>query len=72
METQQAAQQLGLSGWVKNRSNGTVEAVFEGDQGSVDQMLRWCRQGPPLSKVNHVDIHWEPYGDTSEGFKITY
>ena len=72
METQRAAEKWGVSGWVKNRPDGTVEAVFEGDRTSVNQMLQWCRKGPPFSKVSHVDVRWEAYIGEFKGFDITF
>ncbi len=45
----------GLSGWVRNRRDGTVEAVFEGAPEAVDAMVEACRTGPPAARVVHVD-----------------
>jgi acylphosphatase len=59
------AQALGLSGWVRNRRDGTVEAVFAGPQGAVDAMLAQCREGPPLARVAEVTV--TPAGDAAEG-----
>ena len=72
METQHAAEQAGVSGWVKNRFDGTVEAVFEGEKEQVDQIIEWCRKGPPLSSVSNVSIRWESFTDEFPGFEITY
>ena len=49
------ARQRNLTGWVRNRRNGTVEAVFVGLQGSVEGMIGVCRVGPPSGNVNRVD-----------------
>ncbi len=49
----------GLSGWVRNRRDGTVEAVFEGAPEAVDAMVEACRTGPPAARVVHV----EPFSD---------
>ena len=54
VETKNTADRLGLNGYVKNLSNGSVEAVFEGDQQAVTQMVEWCHKGPAISKVEHV------------------
>lgn len=54
------AQELGLSGWVRNRADGRVEAVFEGESGSLDTMVDWCHHGPPRARVDHVDLATEP------------
>lgn len=61
--TLEQAQQLGLAGWVRNRADGSVEAIFEGDKEAVEQMVDWCRQGPPLAVVESIDAdHCEPEG----------
>lgn len=52
--TSEEAERRGLDGWVRNRSDGTVEAVFAGDDELVDDMLRACWQGPPAARVDHV------------------
>ncbi|MCC6797416.1 MAG: acylphosphatase [Candidatus Hydrogenedentes bacterium] len=49
------AQSLGLVGWVRNRSDGTVEAEFEGTRGALDSMLDWAKEGPPLARVIGID-----------------
>jgi acylphosphatase len=66
----QRARQLGLSGWVRNTSDGRVEAVFEGDSGSVEEIIEWCGEGPPDASVSEVKSNYEePRGDLS-GFEI--
>ena len=70
--TQEMAHRLGLSGWVKNRSDGTVEALFDGERGRIDQIIAWCHRGPSQSWVKKVTVEWEvPSGDF-QGFVITY
>jgi len=54
--TKQKADILGVKGWVKNTSDGCVEAIFEGDEKLVDEMVDWCKRGPPLAKVENVDV----------------
>ena len=54
--TKKKAEELGLTGWVKNTSDGNVEAVFEGDATKVDEMITWCWIGPPLARVTDVKI----------------
>lgn len=62
------ARVLGLSGWVRNRPDGTVEAVFAGASGAVDAMLAQCREGPPLARV--ADMAVTPAEDPGEaGFE---
>jgi acylphosphatase len=64
------AERLGLSGWIRNASDGGVQAVFEGDDAGVDAMLAWCRKGPPHARVDRLEVVEEvPTG--AEGFRIT-
>lgn len=49
---------LGLSGWVRNRSDGSVEALVAGPPAAVEAILEWARRGPPAARVSHVD--WTP------------
>ncbi len=72
METKRAAESFGVFGWVRNQSNGTVEAVFEGDKESVGSILEWCKDGPPLAKVKKVDVKWNDYKGEFNGFEIIY
>jgi acylphosphatase len=51
----QQADSLGISGWARNRADGTVEAVIQGSADSVGTLLEWARRGPPLAKVTHID-----------------
>lgn len=53
-----------VDGWVRNLPGGSVEAVFEGSRDQVDSMIRWCREGPRLARVDSVDVEWEePLGE---------
>jgi acylphosphatase len=51
-----AAQSRGVAGWVSNRPDGTVEAVFEGEPEAVDSLVRVCRDGPRGAAVHRVDV----------------
>ncbi len=70
--TQETAFKLGVKGWVKNRSDGRVEAVFEGDQERVNQIIEWCHRGPTEASVTKVHLHWEIYTGEFEDFSISY
>jgi acylphosphatase len=50
------ARQRGLAGWVSNRHDGSVEAVFEGDEESVDELVAFMREGPRGAEVEAVDV----------------
>ncbi len=70
--TSDEAKKLGLTGWVRNRPDGSVEAVVEGDTESIETMLHWFHQGSPGSRVTDVKVQEEsPVGDMS-GFEIHY
>ncbi len=57
--TRLQARRLLLKGWVRNLGDGRVEAVFQGSEDAVAQMLRWCHQGPPAARVSEVEDHDE-------------
>ena len=72
METKRAADRFGVSGWVRNLKDGSVEAMFEGDQDRVDAVLDWCRQGPPHADVLDVTVTWDTYTGEFKGFNIAF
>ena len=72
LETQRTAVKHRVTGWVRNRSDGSVEAVFEGPREQVDAVLQWCRQGPRRAAVDHVDVTWEDYNGQYSRFEVTY
>ena len=72
MDTRQAALERSLTGWVRNLPDGSVEAVFEGEEDDVKSILKWCNAGPPLAQVNNVVVEWKPYRGTFENFEITF
>ena len=60
------ADERGVAGWVRNRADGAVEAVLEGQESAVAQVVAWCRMGPPRAVVTGVDVVEEtPEGLTS-------
>ena len=54
--TREKARQLGLSGWVKNMPDGTVEALATGPEPVVQELIAWCEHGPPYASVEKVDV----------------
>ncbi len=72
METKRAADDIGVSGWVRNLRDRTVEAVFEGDKQRVDAILDWCRQGPPHAHVTDVKVSWLDYTGEFGGFVVSF
>ncbi len=70
--TQEEAYKLGVKGWVRNRRDGSVEALFEGDKKNVDQIIQWCYRGPSQARVTSVRTTWENYTGEFEDFSINY
>jgi acylphosphatase len=66
---QRMASSVGVSGSVRNRNDGAVEAVFEGEPEAVERMVTWMRQGPRRADVRHVEVYEEdPQGEA--GFRV--
>jgi acylphosphatase len=63
------ARALGVVGWVRNRADGTVEAVFEGPRPAVERVVDWCRVGPPQAEVDDVDVTWAD-AEGLAGFRV--
>ena len=70
MATYQAAENLGVSGWVMNKPDGSVEAFFEGNADNVDAMVNWCHKGPPIASVENVAVAEENYTGNYTDFTI--
>lgn len=61
------ATKLGVSGWVRNRREGWLEAVYHGDPQAVEELVKWASRGPPSASVEHIDV--TETGDDSEKYK---
>ena len=70
--TQDEARLRKVTGWVKNRYDGKVEAVFEGEKNAVHALIDWCYTGSPHASVKTVEIQWEDYQGEFSSFSITY
>lgn len=68
--TAQKAQEFGISGWVRNLSDGRVESIMEGDEVNISQILTWCKQGPADADVSGVEIINEEYKNEFTSFDI--
>jgi acylphosphatase len=68
-EARARAESLGVAGWIRNAGDGSVEAVFEGDDERVQSLLEWCRRGPAGARVDEVEaVREEPAAET--GFQV--
>jgi acylphosphatase len=67
--TRDAAREAGVDGWVKNRDDGRVEAVFEGEESAVEEMVEWCQSGSSAAEVEDIEAE---YGDPEDesGFEV--
>jgi len=70
--TRKEAEKHTVFGWVKNKEDGTVEAVFEGNQAEVETLVQWCHTGSPFSRVDQIDIKWGNYTGKFLRFSILY
>ncbi|HVP09236.1 MAG TPA: acylphosphatase [Burkholderiales bacterium] len=59
----------GLAGWVRNRRDGSVEALLQGDAAAVDKLITWARRGPPAARVDCVEVQAEPGETRYSGFE---
>ncbi len=66
------AQMTGVRGYIRNRSDGKVEAVFEGEQTNVLNMVEFCRKGPPGSGVDGAEVRMEEYDGEFGSFEVRY
>lgn len=70
--TQREAGRLGVAGWVRNLSDGGVEALIEGEPTAVRALIAWCRTGPPGARVIEIAEISEPALGDLVGFRIVY
>ena len=70
--TRETALSLGLSGWVRNMTDGSVEALFEGPVENLHNAIEWCRQGPPGAKVSKIDEKWSDSKAEFDSFEIKH
>jgi acylphosphatase len=71
-EARQEAKRIGVVGWVRNTPDGKVEAVFEGEEESVKEIIEFCKRGPPGARVIDVYVVWENYRSEFRDFEIRY
>jgi acylphosphatase len=68
--TQREARRLGITGWVKNRGDGSVELVAEGEEDAVKEIISWSHHGPSAARVDNVDVRWRAYTGEFSDFRI--
>ena len=64
------ARRLGVTGWVVNASDGSVEAVAEGTRVRIEELITWCRRGPSGAQVTTVEVRWEAWRNEFSSFSI--
>lgn len=70
--TRKKALELNLTGWVRNLSDGRVEALIEGEESSLQKIIEWCHTGPDYACVGKVEVYWENPTDEFKTFSIRY
>ena len=70
--TKHVATRHRVTGWVRNLPDGRVEAVFEGDEMDVNEVIEWCHVGPPKSTVQDVSVKFQKYTGEFSGFIVSY
>ncbi len=68
--SQREAKRLGITGWVKNRNDGSVEVMAEGDEDTIKEIIAWAHHGPSAARVDGVDIRWRGYTGEFADFRI--
>ena len=66
----EVAEAAGVTGWVRNCRDGTVEALVQGDATSVEAVVAWCRRGPPAARVTDVEVVDAPLDARLTGFDL--
>lgn len=68
--TKEKADELGVLGWVRNDSDGSVEIMAVGEKEILEKFIKWCKKGPPLAKVENVEADWSKASSDFEEFSI--
>jgi acylphosphatase len=70
--TQRQAIRYNITGWVQNLPDGSVAALFEGEEQDVEAMVQWCRHGPPSAQVTELIVQPEEYQGEFSSFSIKF
>jgi acylphosphatase len=68
--TQREAKRLGLGGWVRNRPDGAVEILAEGEEAAIRELYGWAQKGPGAARVERVDTRWRSFTGEFADFRI--
>lgn len=69
--TKAEADTLGLTGWVRNRPDGSVEVVMEGPKETAQQLIDWCQRGPVWARVESLTVEWQTASGEFREFKVS-
>ena len=67
---QREARRLGITGWVKNRPDGGIEIMAEGEEDAIRELTSWANHGPSAARVDSVDVRWRGYTGEFPEFSI--
>ena len=70
--TREKAAELGLHGWVKNETDGTITIVAQGSKENLEQLLVWCTRGPDYERVKKLEPSWQRPTELYQSFEIRY
>jgi acylphosphatase len=69
-QTERWAAERRLTGWVRNRFDGRVEVLAEGERPDLDELVGLLRQGPPFARVDTAEVHWGEYAGEFDAFRV--
>jgi acylphosphatase len=70
--TKEKADELGLTGTVRNMPDGSVAIVCEGERQEIQHLIEWCRHGPPTARVDDVEVKWDESKGAFHRFSVIY
>ena len=68
--TQREAKRLGLTGWVRNRNDQSIEMLAEGEEDGIKDLIAWAQQGPSAARIDKVDVRWRSFAGEFFDFRI--
>jgi acylphosphatase len=68
--TQREAKRLGITGWVRNRNDASIEILAEGEETSIKELVSWAHHGPTAARVEDVDVRYRSYSGEFSDFRI--